>query len=220
MDSKMLRWIGAACFVCASATANSGEFAFVKPLFKDLTPGSPGDELTITPLLNWVDTDANSYPDKLKLAFNVWDAGTNTSILQTDKITVTPPPLPCTNPAYIDDDLGIKFMGASAPSTVHMILGVEIRCEETGTGQFSENYKAIWYSANIVTGSSYVKVWKDWEVFGTNDVDWDDDGNNELQLLLEKENAAGDTAKVRVVYMTYGGTVEADNTYDVEYFNY
>jgi len=222
MDSKAWCWTGIAYLACASAVVSADEFAYVEPLFKDLAPGAPGGEITITPLLNWVDTDADGYPDKLKMAFNVWTAGTNTKLLQTVKQTVTPPPLPCTLPLWVDDDLGIKFMGATSASRVHMVLSANVECEETGTGEIKFADKAIWYSADVAsTGASYAMAWKDWEVLGTNGVDWDGDGTKELQLILDKENAAGDTAKGRVIYMSFSdGTIEADNIYDIEYRNF
>ena len=219
MDSRILRWTGVACFACASAIVNASEFAYVEPMFKDLTPGVPGDELTITPQLGWVDNDGDDYPDKLRLAFNVWEAGSKTKLLQTDKITVNTPTLPCLAPTDIEEEVGIRLMGASSPNRVHMLVDIEVQCDD-GVNFGLEAEKAIWYSANVETGSSYKRAWPGWGVFGSNSVDWDDDGNNELQLILENNTATGDTTKFRVIYMRFGGKVEADNTYNAEFFNY
>lgn len=217
MDSGVLCWTSVACLACASTVVSADQFSDVKPLFKDLTPGAPGDELSITPVISWLDTDGDNYPDKLKIALNVWDAGTNTKSLQTDKKTVTPPV--CALTEFSDDEeIGINFSEASGPSRVDMVMSFEMDCLDSSLIASHPVYKTIWYSADVATGSSYVRTWRDWRVFGTNEVDWDDDGTSELQIILDRENVAGDTTKTRVIYMSYDGTIEADNVYGFEYY--
>jgi len=226
--NSILQAITIVCFL-GSASTHADEFTFVEPLFKDMTSAG-GQEITITPLLIWTDTDADSYPDKLKLAFNSWAAGTNTQLLQTSKKTVTTPTLPCTSPTWHDSDIRIKFMGQTdsyashpSPNTVYMIVELEANCGEAGGGEKSA-YKTVLYAGDVVTtGASSVVTWKDWEVAGTSDlIDWDGDGTRELQLVLTRETLAADASKLRVIYMQHGvgGSVEADHLYSMESFNY
>jgi hypothetical protein len=224
MPSKFSRWTSIACLICASAAVSADEFAYVLPLFKDLS-ASPGDELTITPVLSWRDTDADNYPNKLIVKFNVWDAGTNTKatpVGQTDRRELFLPALPCLSPIDWDEDIRIKWMGSSSPSRVHMLIEYAAECQESVTFESFETFKTFIYSADVAsTGLSYARAWKDWEVAGSNGVDWDNDGTKEMQLILAKENAAGDQSKFRVIYMNFAdGIDEADNVYTIEYFNY
>jgi hypothetical protein len=228
MNKKVLRWATVACFLCVSAAAKTDDFANVRPLFFPVSwPKWEG--ISITPLLRWVDTDTDGYPDKVKMAFNVWSAGTNAGTAhgfgdQTTKRTATTPVLPCTNPTWFDHDYKVAYLSGSV--SVYMLLSLKGTCGEIG-GETKVAHKTVLYDGYFgSSGSNFIRTWNGWEVIGARQHAGPPycSTDCEFQLILRKNNASGDGSKMRVLFIQHShngvsGPVKADNTYDMEYFN-
>ncbi|RDH87439.1 MAG: hypothetical protein DIZ78_02375 [endosymbiont of Escarpia spicata] len=192
-------------FVYASAFA--GEFIGVDPLFKN------GN--LITPHFEMLDDDADDYPDRFKISFKVWTAGTTTYIRRTRVRTFLFPQTPCTSPAWEDHDFDLKFTGTTAVSRVHTAVSLYSECEETGSGDYKESIRTVLYSGNVDDGGSWMRTWAGPNLLGMNHVDWDSDGTNEMMVVMAVDKSGLTTSfSSRVVFVDpSNGTVESDKTY-------
>lgn len=222
IGKKVLNLVAGAAVVCASTSAYAGDFSYVLPLFKDITSGA-NDELTVVPQINLVDDDTDDVPDRIKLRFRSYQAGTYNLVLKSNQRITSVPAAPCSSPVWEDVESRIKFHGQSTSDTAWMLVELASVCEEN-TGEEVEAFKTILYAGKVWgTTDSYIKTWDNWEVVGSNSVDWDDDGNNEMQLILAKDKIllSGGQTDVRVLYINWAtGAVEGDNKYLAETTNY
>jgi len=189
-----------------NAAAFAGEFLEVKPFFKS--------GMTITPQLELIDDNADSIPDRFKISYKVWTAGTTTFIRRTRSRTFSFPQSPCTSPLFIEGDLdGINFTGSTSTDMVFAAAALFTECQESGTFEFKEVFRSLVYSGNVNDGTSWMRTWNGPELLGMDEVDWDADGTNELMVMMQVPKANGPDS-VRVVFLDPStGTVESDKTY-------
>jgi len=186
------------------ATAFAGEFLEMEPFFKS--------GRTITPQLELIDDNADSFPDRFKISYKVWTAGTTTFIRRTRVRTFSFPASPCTAPLFLEGDLDIKFTGSNSTDRVFTAASLITECEESGTFEFKEAFRALVYAGNVNDGTSWFRTWNGIELLGCAEVDWDTDGTNELMVVMAVPKAASDS--VRVVFLDPStGAVESDKTY-------
>jgi len=207
--------------ICLSAiviwqTAQTDDFINSKPLLKDSVPTNPGLE-TITPLLNFRDTDSDGYPDKVVIAYKVWAAGTYTKLFTTVARPVALPKPACNNPIEIDKDEEIRFLKETGGRT-HMLLQLSVYCTESGTFMEREASKSIVYSAQVskspaAGGTSWLKAWNK-EAMSFDMVDWDNDSQKEIILTLVVDQASSADARVIAINQP-DGVIKADNKYRI-----
>jgi len=190
--------------VLIHATAFAGEFLEVEPFFKS--------GRTITPQLELIDDNADSIPDRFKISYKVWTAGTTTFIRRTRVRTFSFPQSPCTSPLFIEVDFEIKFTGSNSTNRIFTAASLITECEESGTFEFKEAPRALVYAGNVNDGTSWFRTWNGVELLGMDEVDWDTDGTDELMVVMAVPKAASES--VRVVFLDPStGAVESDKTY-------
>ena len=196
--------------------AHADDFVNWKPLIKETVATSPDLE-SITPLINFIDTNASGYADRVKLSFNVWDAGTNSKLFKTNVMAVDLPNHACTSPAWVDVDFEVKFTNETGLRS-NMGLIVNVACEESGTFEEKETYKTIVYSADVSQspaggGTAWLKAW-DRDAMAFNNLDWDNDTFKEIIVTLVFDEV--DTIDARVMILNQvTGAVEAANRYTI-----
>ena len=193
-------------------SAGAGELISTKPLLKDAVASNPGNEI-IMPVLGEFDDNGDDYADRLTFKFKVFGAGTTTKLLTTPQKKFVTPQSPCTNPQFNDWDWDLEFFGEDGSHT-GMILSFFVECHDNADGFFKEDYGTFVYVADTTqAGSAWGKSYGP-EAVSADFVDWDNDGNNEVKIVLVTE---GDTdEKLRVIFLKKGsGAVESDKKYTI-----
>ena len=194
-------------FVFGSASADP--LIGTKALLKDTVAGSPGNEL-ITPVFDEQDNDQDFYPDKITVKFKVYTAGSTNKLFNTTQRAYTPPAAPfCANSFYDDWDWEPVFFGEDNTHT-GVAISFEATCENSNTQK--EVYGTYVYVGDTTqAGSSWAKSWGQ-ELIGIDMVDWDDDQQDEVEVILAVPTNAG--LKLRTIFLDKEtGAVESDKRY-------
>lgn len=200
-----------ACLALPFAFGSAGADPLIgtNVLLKETVAGSQGNEL-ITPVFDEQDNDQDFYPDKITVKFKVYTAGSTNKLFNTPQRAYHPPAQPsCANSFYDDWDWEPVFFGENDSHT-GVAIPFEASCENSNTQK--EVYGTFVYVADTSqSGSAWTKSWGQ-ELLGVDIVDWDDDQQDEVEVILGVQTNAG--LKLRTVFLDkLTGAVESDKKY-------
>lgn len=208
-SKKVLLVVASLALPFVSLSTYASEFLDTKALLKETVAGNPGLEL-VMPWIIEVDSNLDLYPEKLKVRFRVYAAGTTNKLFQTPLKSFFPPAMPCANPGYSDWSWEPEFFGENDTYT-GVALSYYAECEENGGG-WNEAAGAFVYVANTAqSGSGWSASWN-LPIVSVDVVDWDDDQQDEIKVVLLTENAG--VEKLRVIFLDkLTGATESDVKY-------
>jgi hypothetical protein len=177
-------------FAASTALADGG--INTKPLLKESVAGNAGLELVMPSIVETV--NQNEYPTKITTKFKVYAAGTTNKLFTTPQRKFTPPAHPCASPVWDDWDWDVTFIGEDNSHT-GMAINFYVECETAG-GQFKEASATYLYMADTSqAGSAWAEQYSR-NLISVNLLDWDDDQQDEVHLIVSNEDDTTETAKV------------------------
>jgi hypothetical protein len=207
--NKILPILACLALPFAFSSAGADEFIDTKPLLKDAVAGSQGLEF-VAPLFVEIDNDQDFYPDKITAKFKVYTAGSTNRLFNTPQKAFNPPAQPsCANAFYDDWDWLPTFFGEN---NTHTGVGIQFIAECENNNTFKEVSGAFVYVADTrVAGSAWAKTWNQ-ELLSVAFVDWDDDQQDEVMVVLGV--LTNSAFKSRVIFIDkLTGVVESDKKY-------
>jgi len=199
----------------AVSSASAEELLNTKPLLKEAVAANPGLELIMPSAVESI--TPSGYQEELKMKFKVYAAGTLNLLFATPQKKFTPPPVPCNNPHVVDLDWDVGFAGEDNSYTA---IGVSfyVECQELN-GTWKEDAGAFVYVADTSqSGSAWAKSWNA-QLISLNILDWDDDQQDEVQVVLGSETNSQEKMKILFIdKMT--GDVESQKSYTYLNVNY
>lgn len=206
---KLLPILVCSALPFAINTAAAEQFINTEPLLKEVVAASPGLELIIPSIIE-TDTNADEYPEKITTKFKVFRAGSNSKLFTTPQRKFTPPAIPCNNIVWMDWDWELDFIGEDNTHTA-MAMAFYVECQQPN-GVYKEAAKAYIYVADTTqAGSGWAKSWPK-DLLSVDFVDWDNDQQEEVKVVLITESSGGE--KIRVIFLDkMTGNVESDKSY-------
>ncbi len=182
----------------------ASEFVDGRPIFKDVTSSNSGIEM-IVPFIEVFDTDADDYPNRIRMQFRIFDPDTDTKVYgNTRRRGEDLPPIPCVNPADYDYDWDLEFLG-EGNSYTGILTVFYVECIETATGDYHERTNAYLYMANTGTanGNAWLRRWSQ-DAASAHITDWDVDSDEEIALVLVNETDTTETVTIKFLNKVSG----------------
>jgi hypothetical protein len=181
-----------------------------EPLFEDFNAANAGPEIAI-PYFKEVDTNADGYPDIIKLRFDVYTAGTNTLLYSSALKSFATPAIPsgCTpttpqdfnfsynlTPRAREAQLDSNAVLHNASPRVHAVLNMELRCLDGVSPDWVTSRNVGVYSADLssAAGTAWSRIFTGVAAWSFGGVDIDGDLiTDKLLLSVTSQPATGGT---------------------------
>jgi len=207
---KML--LALACFALpfVSYSASANDFLNTKSFLKDVVAGNPGNELVI-PYIVEVDANEDLYPEKIKFRLRIYPNDSATRLFQTPLRSYFPPALPCANPINPDWSWEPEFFGDNNTHT-GVAVSFQSDCDEAGVGYQSVEGSFVYVADTTAPGSGWSKSW-DQPIVSADFVDWDDDQQDEVKIVLLAPSSGGKINLQVVIADKITGAIEFNEKY-------